>query len=83
MACNSSWTRSHIEQLWNPKNVRTIYPPCDTDFFIDSIKLDGGLASQGSDALKKAYGDPAAERSKRQNIVLSFAQFRPEKDHQL
>uniref|UniRef100_A0A1D1YIG0 GDP-Man:Man(3)GlcNAc(2)-PP-Dol alpha-1,2-mannosyltransferase n=1 Tax=Anthurium amnicola TaxID=1678845 RepID=A0A1D1YIG0_9ARAE len=28
---NSSWTRSHIEKLWNiPQRTKRVYPPCDT-----------------------------------------------------
>lgn len=28
---NSSWTKSHIEALWNvPDRIRRVYPPCDT-----------------------------------------------------
>ncbi|KAJ4788171.1 hypothetical protein LUZ62_039417 [Rhynchospora pubera] len=28
---NSSWTRSHIEQLWKiPARTKRVYPPCDT-----------------------------------------------------
>ncbi|KAJ1690210.1 hypothetical protein LUZ63_014365 [Rhynchospora breviuscula] len=28
---NSSWTRSHIEQLWKiPDRTKRVYPPCDT-----------------------------------------------------
>ncbi|KAJ1964488.1 asparagine-linked glycosylation protein [Dispira parvispora] len=29
---NSTWTKNHIDQLWQPKPSATIvYPPCDTD----------------------------------------------------
>lgn len=28
---NSSWTKSHIENLWKiPERIRRVYPPCDT-----------------------------------------------------
>ncbi|KAB2599571.1 GDP-Man:Man(3)GlcNAc(2)-PP-Dol alpha-1,2-mannosyltransferase-like [Pyrus ussuriensis x Pyrus communis] len=28
---NSSWTQSHIEQLWSiPQRTKRVYPPCDT-----------------------------------------------------
>ncbi|KAF9616924.1 hypothetical protein IFM89_032994 [Coptis chinensis] len=28
---NSSWTQSHIENLWKiPKRIKKVYPPCDT-----------------------------------------------------
>lgn len=66
IAANSTWTRDHCKSLWNPgAALRTIYPPCGIDEF-KKIAFDGGLVS--------------APR-RRCNIVLSFAQFRPEKDH--
>ena len=34
---NSSWTRDHIQQIWHPKDLAVVYPPCDTDSF-SSIK---------------------------------------------
>lgn len=28
---NSSWTRSHINELWRiPQRIKRVYPPCDT-----------------------------------------------------
>jgi len=42
VAANSSWTRGHMDDLWNKgKDIRTLYPPCDTSEFIKKIKLDG------------------------------------------
>ncbi|KAJ1648349.1 asparagine-linked glycosylation protein [Dispira simplex] len=33
---NSTWTKSHIDQLWQPEPSATIvYPPCDTDALRD------------------------------------------------
>ena len=58
MAANSSWTRGHMDELWNKgKDILTLYPPCDTSEFINKIKLD----------------------AERDNLMISFAQFRPEK----
>ncbi|XP_065882645.1 GDP-Man:Man(3)GlcNAc(2)-PP-Dol alpha-1,2-mannosyltransferase-like [Dysidea avara] len=31
---NSSWTHGHIKQLWNPKRLSIVYPPCDTSAFM-------------------------------------------------
>lgn len=31
---NSSWTNGHIKQLWNPKRLSIVYPPCDTSAFM-------------------------------------------------
>lgn len=35
VACNSSWTRGHMDELWNKPDseITTIYPPCDTSTF--------------------------------------------------
>ncbi|KAG0302236.1 asparagine-linked glycosylation protein [Dissophora globulifera] len=55
---NSSWTKAHIDSLWNIKST-VVYPPCDTEAFKDS-PLNG-----------------------RERIVVSVAQFRPEKGHGL
>ncbi|KAF9942058.1 asparagine-linked glycosylation protein [Modicella reniformis] len=55
---NSSWTKGHIDSLWNIKST-VVYPPCDTEAFKDfSIR-------------------------NRERIVVSVAQFRPEKGHGL
>jgi alpha-1,2-mannosyltransferase len=63
VAANSTWTREHMDELWNKKHkIQTIYPPCDTSDFINRISLDN---------------------SKRSNMMISFAQFRPEKQHSL
>lgn len=57
---NSSWTRSHIEKLWNiPGQIKRVYPPCDTS------------------ALQVL---PLA-RPTETPIIISVAQFRPEKAH--
>ena len=35
VAANSSWTRNHMDELWNKGDkIKTIYPPCDTTDFI-------------------------------------------------
>jgi len=33
---NSSWTHGHIKQLWNPKRLSIVYPPCDTSAFTNA-----------------------------------------------
>lgn len=61
---NSSWTRSHIEDIWwlrGGKKPLLVYPPCDTE------------------ALQKL---PLDRRLKTVSIV-SVAQFRPEKNHEI
>ena len=62
VAANSSWTRGHMDELWNKgSRIKTIYPPCDTSDFIKRISLT----------------------AERRNMMISFAQFRPEKQHEL
>ena len=62
VAANSSWTRGHMDELWEKGDkILTIYPPCDTSAFMENISLE----------------------KKRENLMISFAQFRPEKQHQL
>jgi len=87
---NSSWTKHHVEQLWwygsttndnnkhssseNASNRRTlslVYPPCNT-----TELLSMPLTATTND--KAASINPSHKR-----IILSIAQFRPEKDHML
>ncbi|RDX77767.1 GDP-Man:Man(3)GlcNAc(2)-PP-Dol alpha-1,2-mannosyltransferase, partial [Mucuna pruriens] len=59
---NSSWTKSHIENLWRvPDRIKRVYPPCDTS---------------GLQVLP-------LERSAEIPVIISVAQFRPEKAHTL
>uniref|UniRef100_A0A0E0MP25 GDP-Man:Man(3)GlcNAc(2)-PP-Dol alpha-1,2-mannosyltransferase n=1 Tax=Oryza punctata TaxID=4537 RepID=A0A0E0MP25_ORYPU len=59
---NSSWTRSHIENIWRiPERTRRVYPPCDTSA-LQMLPLG---------------------RSTTPPILISVAQFRPEKAHGL
>lgn len=70
---NSSWTQSHITQLWGKSRakrrqnypVEVVFPPV-------AVK-----------ELEKAIEVNAKTEKLRQPILLYIAQFRPEKDHQL
>uniref|UniRef100_A0AAR2LZW9 GDP-Man:Man(3)GlcNAc(2)-PP-Dol alpha-1,2-mannosyltransferase n=1 Tax=Pygocentrus nattereri TaxID=42514 RepID=A0AAR2LZW9_PYGNA len=65
---NSTWTLGHILALWRaPNRTSVVYPPCDVQAFLD-IPLED---EEEQDAGKKCHS------------VVSVAQFRPEKDHQL
>ncbi|KAI9007038.1 hypothetical protein CLU79DRAFT_778985 [Phycomyces nitens] len=55
---NSTWTKGHIDQLWNT-NAQIVYPPCDTDR-LNELPLQDRLP-----------------------MIVSVAQFRPEKDHSM
>lgn len=109
VACNSTWTLDHIKGLWNVKQekLKTIYPPCDTDYFGAWVDKEDELADKQTNAsdsknieelikirqsdsgsfhytfLNKNKGGAAAPKIARKNQVISFAQFRPEKDHKL
>ncbi|KAJ1266039.1 hypothetical protein BS78_08G120600 [Paspalum vaginatum] len=59
---NSSWTRSHIVNIWKiPERTNRVYPPCDTSA-LQMLPL---------------------ERPTTTPILISVAQFRPEKAHGL
>lgn len=70
---NSSWTQSHIRDLWGPNrpkrakpsNVEVVFPPVAVDELTRAIDVS-----------------PASEQT-RQKILLYIAQFRPEKNHTL
>lgn len=64
---NSSWTRNHIKSLWQMEKVSVVYPPCDVDSF------------------KRMSVEKFSESKKEdRNIkIVSIAQFRPEKNHEL
>jgi len=59
---NSSWTKSHIVNIWKiPECTKRVYPPCDTSA-LQMLPL---------------------ERSTAPPVLISVAQFRPEKAHGL
>lgn len=68
---NSSWTRSHMIQLWGPYRrtrqktaIEVVFPPVAVEEIIDSIPLDGSNVTP------------------REKILVYIAQFRPEKNHE-
>lgn len=109
VACNSTWTLDHIQSLWSVKQekLRTIYPPCDTDYFGAWVDKDDDLAEKQTNVseskniedlikiresasgsfhytfINKNKGGAPLAKVARKNQVISFAQFRPEKDHKL
>jgi alpha-1,2-mannosyltransferase len=64
---NGSWTAAHVRSLWGVE-VRTVFPPCDTH----TLQL-----------LPLEPTNPSGRLVGRDHLILSVAQFRPEKDHQL
>ena len=30
---NSSWTKDHIQSIWQPRSLHVVFPPCDTEAF--------------------------------------------------
>jgi alpha-1,2-mannosyltransferase len=69
---NSSWTQSHIKQLWGPYRKRTspdidvLFPPVAVSEFERAITL----SEQTEKELRKPH-------------IIYIAQFRPEKNHEL
>ena len=47
VACNSNWTREHMDELWSKAkdDIATIYPPCDTTCF-KKIDIDDPSSRQ-------------------------------------
>ncbi len=73
---NSTWTSRHIVNLWNvPSRTRIVYPPCDTT---EMTKMP--ISSSSSSSSSSGGG---AEGTNRESIILSIAQYRPEKAHSL
>jgi alpha-1,2-mannosyltransferase len=77
---NSTWTRRHIDDLWNmPERTRIVFPPCDTAS-LRSLPL-------GQITRLSELSSPRSSSSKsspvREDIIISIGQFRPEKDHAL
>jgi alpha-1,2-mannosyltransferase len=70
IATNSSWTDNHILQLWRrPKQTQIMY-------VIQSLLFCSYPPVDTTD-LKRDIPDLSAPR---RNLMISFAQFRPEKD---
>ena len=70
---NSSWTHSHIQELWGPARARmmkaapveVLYPPVSVS------------------EIEKAVAITPDSEARREKILLCIAQFRPEKNHEL
>lgn len=71
---NSRWTQKHIGSIWNVK-PHVVYPPCD----VRSLEV---LGHKKIDHWTKVFRSSAGAQPIPLNIV-SIAQFRPEKNHQL
>jgi len=70
---NSRWTQGHIDQLWHARynRARVVYPPCDT---LTLQQLPLARAPLPAAATAAAAAAP---------VLVSVAQFRPEKNHAL
>ena len=66
---NSSWTFGHIKTLWKKDNVVIVYPPCDTEAFLNIQRKDSnGIKSIVSIGQFRPEKDHALQ-------IKSFAQF--------
>ncbi|CAL9121653.1 unnamed protein product [Musa acuminata var. zebrina] len=82
---NSSWARSHIDCLWKiPPLTKRVYPPCDTSslqpiiFNFDVLFLYKTNFRELSFTRMLPLG-----KLVRSPVIISVAQFRPEKAHSL
>ncbi|WVZ16672.1 hypothetical protein V8G54_009654 [Vigna mungo] len=90
---NSSWTKSHIESLWKvPDRIKRVYPPCDTSglqlshiacYFVALKSLTVCFFYVSSRCSKQYKQVLPLERSTEVPVIISVAQFRPEKAHTL
>jgi len=67
MFCNSTWTASHMKSIAPKVANQILYPPCGINVYKGSLSSDNVISSGCS----------------RENVILSFAQFRPEKNHRM
>ncbi len=75
---NGSWTAGHLRALWGVE-PSLVFPPCDTRR-LQALPLAPALAAPPPGVVPSgAWG--ASEALPRGRLVLSVAQFRPEKDH--
>ena len=87
---NGSWTAGHLRSLWGAQPA-IVFPPCDT-LQLQALPLcpppQAALDAAASASVVvatalRAVASAAAGGLPRGRLVLSVAQFRPEKDHAL
>jgi len=66
---NSTWTQAHIKKLWGPYRNAKANP------------ITAVYPPVAVEVLESAIVVTAESEAKREKIILSIAQFRPEKDH--
>ena len=78
---NSTWTRNHINSLWRiPQRTRVLYPPCNiTQFSSIPLKSNQNLDFNNNNDNGQNNVNVIRDR----NLIISIAQFRPEKNHSL
>lgn len=76
---NSRWTLGHIDQLWRARHnrARVVYPPCD-NITLQQLPLARAPLPAAAAAPTGATAAVAATP-----VLVSVAQFRPEKNHAL
>ena len=82
VAVNSTWTQGHIAHMWGPRCGKTgptvIFPPCAVEHFVRDRPIAGRPAMAWRGSAEAAAAVPA-----RRHLIVSVAQFRPEKCHAL
>lgn len=71
---NSSWTKSHIQELWGPSRANMHNDADDISVIFPPVAVSD---------LEKNIDVSAASEASRQPHILYIAQFRPEKNHPL
>ena len=74
---NSSWTAGHIDQLWSLSS-RKIFPPCDVR---KGSKILYIVLLKKSSSRKYSKYTSLPIENRNENLLISVAQFRPEKNH--
>ena len=82
VAVNSTWTQGHVAHMWGRRCGKSgptvIFPPCAVEHFVKDRPIAGrpAMAWRGSE-------EAAAAAPARRHLIVSVAQFRPEKCHAL
>ncbi len=69
MFSNSTWTYSHMKSIAPQIANQVLYPPCAVGVYKSLNEINKAISNESN--------------KDRKNVILSFAQFRPEKNHRM
>ncbi|KAI3381997.1 hypothetical protein SNEBB_008068 [Seison nebaliae] len=79
---NSNWTKNHMELLWNQSVPHLLYPPCHMTKVLNlNNKKFNNFAPIPKSNIPE--GDSSTEVERKEFLIISIGQFRPEKNHVL